>query len=429
MFNKNNKIYLDYAATTPVDKEVLKEMLPYFSDKFGNASSVHSFGQEAIAAIDQAREKIAKLLNCDFSEIIFTGSATEANNLAIKGFVVAKDSYRNLLRLIGTGKKFHIISTNIEHESVLEPLKELEKLGHKITYLKVSKDGFVSVSDLEKNIKNNTLLVSVIYANNEIGTIQPVKEIGRLLEKINQKRQENGLGKVYFHTDAVQALQFLECRPDWLKADMMTFSGHKIYGPKGIGGLYVRNVQNVLNVVMKGKKIRIDNRTSTTSTSLQPIITGGGQEFGLRSGTENIANIVGLAKAVELTFKNREVRFKKAFNLRNKMLNNIIKYNGSVKVNGSLENRLPNNLNLRFPGVSNETLIVGLDQAGVAISAGSACSSRATIASHVLIALGLSQKEAKESIRITIGKDTTKEEIKKAAKIINKTIKIPNPKS
>lgn len=390
MSRTKNFIYLDYAATTPVDEEVLKEMLPYFSDKFGNASSVHSFGQEAIAAIDEAREKIARLFNCDFSEIIFAGSATEANNLAIKGLIS---------KLHVLNSKFHIISTNIEHESVHEPLKELEKVGHEITYLKVNKDGFISIEDLEKNIKNNTLLISVIYANNEIGTIQPVKEIGKLLEKINAKRKEQGLNRIYFHIDAVQALQFLECRPDWPKVDLMIFSGHKIYGPKGIGGLYVRK-----------------------NTPLMPIIFGGGQEFGLRSGTENVASIVGLAKAIELVLKNKEERFKRVLNLRDKLLDYIMKNNGKISVNGSLKNRLPNNLNIRFPGISNETLLVALDQAGLSVSAGSACSARALGASHVLTSIGLSEKQAKESVRITLGRDNSEKEIKKSAEIINKTL-------
>ncbi|KKS44360.1 hypothetical protein A2567_01710 [Candidatus Azambacteria bacterium RIFOXYD1_FULL_42_11] len=400
MVKIRKKIYLDYAATTPVDKEVLKAMMPYFSLKFGNPSSNHSFGQEAIAAIDKAREKISRILNCQFDEIIFTGSATEANNLAIKG-LVQNYNYTTFKRSSVSGRnKFHIISTNIEHESVQESLRELEKLGHKITHLKVNKDGFISVSDLENNIKNNTLFISVIYANNEIGTIQPVKEIGRLIEKINVKRKEQGLNRIYFHTDAVQALQFLECRPNWLKADLMTFSGHKIYGPKGIGALYVRR-----------------------GTPLIPIITGGGQEFGLRSGTENIASIAGFAKAVELALKNREKRFKKILDLRNKLLNSIIKYNKDAKTNGSLLNRLPNNLNIRFPGVSNETLIIALDQAGAAVSVGSACSSGATTPSHVLTAIGLTEKQAKESVRITLGKDTTEKEIRKTAILINQKLK------
>ena len=382
------RIYLDYAAATPVDKEVLKAMMPYFYDKFGNASSVHYFGQEAIAAIDTAREKIAKLLNCDFSEIIFTGSATEANNLAICGLIRAN-----------RGMHAHIISTAIQHESVHEPAKELQKSGHEVTYIKVNKSGFINIADLEKNIKNNTILVSVIYANNEIGTIQPIKEIGKLIEKINVKRKTAGLGRIYFHTDAVQALQFLECRPDWLKTDLMTFSGHKIYGPKGVGALYIRK-----------------------NTPFLPIISGGGQEFRLRSGTENVANIVGLAKAIEFVFKGREMRFKKVLNLRNRLLNYIIKGNKGAKLNGSLVSRLPNNLNIRFPGVSNEALLVALDLAGVAVSAGSACSARATKASHVLIALELTEKQAKASVRITLGKDTTEEEIKRAAGIIKKAI-------
>ena len=386
MLRTKNFIYLDYAATTPVDKEVLKEMLPYLNEKFGNASSVHSFGQEAIVALDQAREKIAKLFDCDFSEIIFTGSATESNNLAIKGLVKVA--------------KAHIIATKIEHESVIESLKELARVGHKVTYLPVNKDGLIKILDLEKSIKDNTILVSIIYANNEVGTIQPIKEIGKLLEKINKKRRENGLSKIYFHTDAVQALNYLECRPDWLKVDLLTFSGHKIYGPKGLGGLYVRK-----------------------NTPLYPIILGGGQEFGLRSGTENVANIVGLAKAVELVFKNREARFKLVLDLRDKLLDYIMKNNGKINVNGSIKNRLPNNLNLRFPGLSNETLIVALDQAGIAVSAGSACSSRALAASHVLKAIGLTSKQMRESLRITLGKNTTKEEIKKAAEIINKIVK------
>ena len=276
----------------------------------------------------------------------------------------------------------------------------MERTGHKVTYLPIDKDGLIKISDLEKSVKNNTILISIIYANNEIGTIQPIKEIGRWLEKINKKRQKTGLYKIYFHTDAVQALNYLECRPDWLKIDLLTFSGHKIYGPRGVGGIYVRK-----------------------NTSLSPIISGGGQEFGLRSGTENVPYIVGMAKSADLAIKNREKRSKYILDLRNKLWKNIIKYNKDVKLNGSFSSRLPNNLNIRFSGLSNETLIVALDQAGIAASAGSACSSRALAASHVLTAIGLTPKQAMESIRITLGKNTTEEEIKKAAEIINKIVK------
>ncbi len=390
----SKKIYLDYAATTPVDKEVLKAMAPYFSLKFGNPSSIHSFGQEAIAAIDSARETFARFLKCSFEEIIFTGSATEANNLAIKGLIKTCDK-RHV-----TNDKKHIITTAIEHESVHEPLKELKKEGHDITFLPVNKDGFIKISDLEKAIKDNTVLVSVIYANNEIGTIQPVKEIGKLIEKINVKRKVAGLGRIYFHIDAAQALNYLECRPDWLKADLMTFSGHKIYGPKGVGALYVR----------KG-------------TPLKPLIFGGNQEFGLRSGTENVANIAGFAKALEMALKNQPARFKKVKQLQSKLLDYIIKNVKNVKLNGSRENRLPNNLNFRFPGIDNETLLVALDRNGIAVSAGAACSARASKASHILTALGLKEKEAKESIRITLGKDTAEKDVKRAAKIIIRVIK------
>ena len=266
----------------------------------------------------------------------------------------------------------------------------------------VDKAGLIKISDLKKNIKSNTILISIIYANNEIGVIQPIKEIGKLIEKINKKRQESNLSRIYFHTDAVQALSYLECRPDWLKVDMLTFSGHKIYGPKGIGGLYVR----------KG-------------TLLSPIILGGGQEFGLRSGTENVASIVGLAKAVELAFENKEKNYQKVLDLRNQMLKDIIRNSKiAVKINGSRVHCLPNILNIRFPNMNNETLIIALDQAGVAVSAGSACSSRALSTSHVLMAIGLTLKQAKESIRISIGKNTTKQEINKAVKIIDKYEKL-----
>ncbi len=390
----HQRIYFDNAATTAVDGEVVKAMEPYFSEKYGNPSSIHSFGQEAIAAIDEAREKIATRFECGFDDIIFTGSATEANNLAIFG--IAKNFRPGNSKFVPD----HFITTAIEHESVLEPMRELEKVGHKITFVPADKSGFVKISDIEKSIKKNTVLVSVIYANNEIGTVQPVREIGKLIEKINIKRGEARLPKIYFHTDAVQAVNYLECRPNRLKIDLLTFSGHKIYGPKGVGCLYVKK-----------------------NTPLHPIIFGGGQEFGLRPGTENVSGIVGLAEAAELAFENREKRSKYVLDLRNELWKNIVKYCETAELNGSFEGRLPNNLNVRFPGVSNETLIVALDRSGIAVSAGAACSSRASKPSHTLIATGLSAKQAKESVRITLGKNTAKKEIKIAAKIIGETIK------
>lgn len=406
---KTPRIYLDYAATTPADKEVLKAMMPYFYNKFGNASSVHSFGQEAIAAIDQARQKVADFFECGWREIIFTGSATEANNLAILG--IAKN-----FKFQNPNTRHHFITTNIEHESAHEPLGELEKLGHEITYVKCNKEGLINVLDIEKAIKSNTLLISVIHANNEIGTIQPIKEIGRFVEKLNELRKKENLSRIYFHTDAAQALNYLEVRPDWLKVDLMTFSGHKIYGPKGVGGLYVRNHES-----------RIKNQGSNQTIShnskfiIHPIITGGGQEFGLRSGTENVPYIVGLAKAVGLVAENK-TNLNKISALKNKLFRAILKINKSAKLNGSEEFRLPNNLNLRFPGFDNETLLIAFDQAGLAVSAGSACSARSLSASHVLTAIGLSEKEARESIRITLGRYTTEDEIKRIVEIIRSAL-------
>ena len=252
------KIYLDYAATTPVDPKVIRAMRPYFKRDFGNASSIHGFGQKALAAIDDARQKAADFLGCESEEVVFTGSATEANNLAIFGLAKKGD---------------HIITTQIEHHAVLEPCRELEKWGVEVTYLPVDKDGLVKVSDVEKAIKPNTTLVSIMYANNEIGTVQPIAEIGELIKRF--KIQDSRF-KILFHTDAVQAANYLDCDVKKLGVDLLTISGHKIYGPKGAGALFVK----------KG-------------TPLKSLIYGGGQEHGLRSGTENVPGIVGLAQAVQ----------------------------------------------------------------------------------------------------------------------------------
>ena len=380
--SKKSRIYLDYAATTPVDPEVLKAMIPYFSEKFGNASSVHSYGQEAIAALDKARQIIADFFACDWREIIFTGSATESNNLAIRGLI--KET------------SVHIITTTIEHESVHESLRQLEKSGHEVTRVKCDKEGLVSVSSIEKAIKDNTILISVIYANNEIGVIQPVKEIGKLLEKINKRRRENGLNKIYFHTDAVQALNYLEARPDWLKVDMFTFSGHKIYGPKGVGALFVKN-----------------------GILIKPLIYGGGQEAGLRSGTENVAGIVGLASAIkEIQNPKHKIQNIRTRQFRDKLIKNILKIIPDAHLNGSLVHRLPNNVNISFRGVEGEAIVIALDQKGIAASTGSACSSKSLEPSHVLLAMGFSEEEAHGSLRITLGRPTTPKDLERLLKVL-----------
>ncbi|RLC35191.1 MAG: cysteine desulfurase NifS [Candidatus Nealsonbacteria bacterium] len=376
------KIYLDYAATTPVDPNVLKAMSPYFKKDFGNPSSIHGFGQKALGAVDEAREKLANFLGCDATEIVFTGSATEANNLAIFGLV---------------GKGDHIITSQIEHHAVLEPCQILEKRGVEVTYLPVTKEGLVDPDQVKKAIRPNTVLVSIMYANNEIGTVQPVAEIGQFLKS----KAQNPKPKIYFHTDAVQAVNYLDCNVKNLGVDLLTISSHKIYGPKGVGSLFVR----------KG-------------VPLKPIIYGGGHERGLRSGTENVAGVVGLGQAVEeiqnpkLKIQNIRIR-----QLRDKIIKRITKIIPDSRLNGSPKLRLPNNINISFKGVEGEALVIALDQKGIAVSTGSACSSKSLKPSHVLLALGLSQEQAHGSLRISLGKFTTEKEIEKFLKVLPSVVK------
>lgn len=381
------KVYFDYAASTPVDPGVLNSMLPYFGEKYGNAASIHSFGQEAQIAIDESRTKIADFFGCSFREIVFTGSATESINLAIRGAIKAvKD------------KKPHIVTSQIEHEAVLDTCRDLEKDGVEVTILPVSADGFVKPEDVKNALKENTVLVSIMYANNEIGAIQPIKEIGQIIKEFKESRES-----VYplFHTDAVQAVNFLDCNIERLGVDLLSFSGQKIYGPKGVGGLYCKE-----------------------GTPIKPIITGSGQEFGLRSGTSNVPLIVGLAEAVALLPEMKKMAGQ-IEQLRDRLIERVIKEIPGAKLNGSLENRLPNNVNLNFGAVKSKfdsSLIVALDLAGFAISAGSACQSKAQKPSHVLTAIGLSPQEVKKSIRVSLGKTTTMEEIDGLAEVLKKIL-------
>ncbi len=364
-------IYLDYAATTPVDPKVLKEMLPYLKEECGNPSSIHNFGQKAQMAVDKARERVAGFLSCSPSEIVFTGSATEANNLAIFGISPS-----------------HIITTKIEHHAVFEPCEALEKEGVEVTYLPVGKEGIVKVSDVEKAIKENTVLVSVMYANNEIGSIQPIAEIGKLLKN----------SKILFHTDAVQAVNYLDCDVQKLGVDLLTLSAHKIYGPKGIGALYIK----------KG-------------TSIRPLIYGGNQEHGMRSGTENVAGIVGLGTAISQIPNIPNIP--KTQELRDKLIDSILEKIPNSKLNGSREYRLANNVNVTFEGAEGESMVIALDQEGIAASTGSACSTRSLEPSHVLLALGLTPEQAHGSLRLTLGRYTTKQEIDYVLKILPEVIK------
>ena len=382
------KIYLDYAATTPADKEVVEEMMPYFSDKFGNPSSIHTFGQEALEAVDKARAQIAEFLHCSPREIIFTSGATESNNMAIKGTLKASQA-----------KDPHIITSSVEHHCVLNSCEVLKKEGVDVTFLKVDKDALVDPENLRKTIKKDTILVSIMYANNEVGTIEPIFEIGKILKEVNNDREKKHLPKVYFHVDAVQAANYLDCNVDSLGVDYLSLSGHKIYGPKGIGILYIR----------RGTRIR----------SIQQ---GGEQEYNLRAGTHNVPGIVGFGKAVALIPKHRE-RMPEIKALRDRLISGIENSIPNAKLNGSREKRLPHNANFSFKGVEGESLLMMLDQEGIAVSTGSACSSASLEPSHVLTAMGISPEVAHASIRFTLGKDTTKEDIEYVLKMLPEKIK------
>lgn len=368
------QIYLDYAATTPLDSRVLKTMLPYLKDKYGNPSSIHSFGQEAAQAVDKARIQVAKFLNCKPSEIVFTGSASESDNLAIRGLVKKGD---------------HIITTKIEHKAVLETCKDLESKGIKATYLSVKKEGLIDIKDLEKSIRPNTKLVSIMYANNETGAVQPIKKIKKLIKNI------------YFHTDAVQAGNWFKLDVNELGVDLLTLSGHKIYGPKGVGILYMRQ-----------------------GTPIKPIVTGGDHEWGLRAGTENVAAIAGLGTAIAMINEQRTANSRKIEKLRSRLVRGVLKISGS-KLNGPAkkEDRLPNIANFSWNGVEGEGLVIALDQEGIAVSTGSACTSRELRPSHVLKAMGLSELQAHSSLRVSLGKHTTNQKIDYFLKALPKIIK------
>lgn len=371
------KTYLDYAATTPCDPKVLKAMSPYFKKDFGNPSSIHGFGQKASMAIGGARQSMAEFLGCESEEIVFTGSATEADNLAIFGTVKAAKV-----------AKPHIITSQIEHPAVLESCRALAGQGAEVTFLPVNQDGLVEIAELKKVLKSNTVLVSIMYANNEVGTIQPIAEISALIKKTNPK--------TLLHTDAVQAANFLDCDVKKLGVDLLTLSSHKIYGPKGIGTLYIK----------KG-------------TPITPVIYGGGHERGLRSGTENVAGIVGFGEAIreiqnpQLKIQNIRIR-----QFRDKLIKTILKIIPASRLNGSLTQRLANNVNISFDGAEGEAIVIALDQKGIEASTGSACSSGSLEPSHVLLALGLSEEVAHGSLRLTLGRYNTAKDIEKVLKVL-----------
>lgn len=370
------KVYLDYGATTPVDKEVLAAMRPYFSVKFGNAMSLHSFGREAGEAVEKARKKTADFFDADPKEIIFTSGATESNNLVIKGII--KAYYANP---DNKDRKPHIITTAFEHHCVMDACKSVENEGlAEISYIRPDSNGLISVFEIKKAIQPNTILVSIMYVNNEIGTVQPIVEIGKMIKNINSK--------ILFHTDATQAVNYFDCNVNKLNVDLLSMSAHKIYGPKGIGALYIKN-----------------------GTPIKSILDGGGQENGKRAGTHNVPGIVGLGKAIELVEKNRKKDSRIITQLRDRLIKRVLKEISGAKLNGSKIKRLPNNANFSFTHVEGESLILLLDQEGIAASTGSACSSGTLEPSHVLLSLGMTHEQAHGSLRLTLGKHNTRNEI------------------
>ena len=360
-------IYMDNAATTKVKREVVDAMVPYFVEQYGNPSSVYSFATESKKAVDDARDIIAKSLNTTSKDIYFTAGGTESDNWALKE---AARAYKS--------KGKHIITTKIEHHAILHTCESLEKEGYEITYIDVDERGIVKVDELEKAIKEDTILISVMFANNEIGTVQPIKEIGAIARKHN----------IVFHTDAVQAYGHINIDVDDMNIDMLSASGHKLNGPKGIGFLYIR----------KGLKLR-------------SFIHGGAQERRRRAGTENVTGIVGFAKAVEIAINNMESRIEKEQELRDRLIDGILKRVPYTRLNGDRNKRLPNNVNLSFQFIEGESLLIMLDMKGICASSGSACTSGSLDPSHVLLAIGLPHEIAHGSLRLTVSEDNTEEEV------------------
>lgn len=372
------RIYMDHSATTPVAQEVLEAMLPYFSLRFGNASSLHSFGLEAKEALEESREKVAVLLGANPEEVIFTSGGTESDNLALLGI-----AHRNAK----LGK--HIITSSVEHPAILETCRRLEKEGFSVTYLPVNRDGSIEITALEEAIRPDTILISVMHANNEVGTIQPIEEIGRLAAEKD----------IYLHTDAVQSVGKIPTNVDDLGVDLLSLSGHKLYGPKGVGALYIR----------KG-------------TKLESIISGGGHERGLRSGTENVAGIVGLGRAADLAREEMAAEGMRLTQLRDRLARLVLEKVKYAWVNGGMKKRLPGSLNFGFSYVEGESLLLYLDSKGIAVSTGSACSSHKLEPSHVLLSLGLKPEQCHGSLRITMGRSNTREEVDYVAESISEAV-------
>ncbi len=359
--------YFDNAATTPVREEVVKEMLPFFGVEYGNASVMYSLGRNAKKAMKRARERVARAINADINEIYFTSCGSESDNLAIKGFAYENKSKGN-----------HIITSKIEHHAVLDSCKTLEKQGFKVTYLNVDDKGKINLEELVNSITNQTILISIMFANNEIGTIEPIEEIAKIAKEKN----------IVFHTDAVQAIGNVKIDVKQMNIDMLSLSGHKFYAPKGVGALYVKNGINF-------KKLQ----------------DGGEQEYNKRAGTENVAEIVGLGKAIELIYNDYDEYNRKLITLRNNYIDRVKNEISNCKVNGDLINRLPGNANVSFKNVNGSELLFELDKYGICASAGSACSTSNPAPSHVLTAIGLDKNYIGGTLRVSFGRDNTMEDV------------------
>jgi cysteine desulfurase len=368
------RLYLDHAATTPTHPEVVKAMLPFLTDAFGNPASIYSYGQEARGAIEEARIKVAELIGARSEEIVFTSGGTEADNFALKGITYASEHKGN-----------HVITTSIEHHAVLEVAKFLEKKGLRITYLPVDKYGLVDPDNVKKAITDKTILISIMHANNEVGTIQPVKEIGEIAREAG----------IHFHSDAVQTVGHIPVNVDKLKVDLLSISAHKLYGPKGVGALYIR----------KG-------------TKLVSFVHGGEQEKRRRAGTENVPGIVGLGKAVELAGQEMNKEMERLAGLRDKLVKGLLATIDHVRLNGHPTRRLPNNVNVSVDFVEGESMLLNLDLESICASTGSACSSASLEPSHVLLALGLSPEQAHGSLRFTLGRENTEADIEQVLEVL-----------
>lgn len=362
-----NRVYLDYNATTPVEPAVLDAMLPYFSAEFGNAASIHTVGQRARAAVETARDQVAALLGARSPEIVFTSGGTESDNHAIFGIIRS-----------APGATKHVITTNIEHEAVLNTCQALEKEGIAVTYLPVNREGLIAVDQVEEALRPHTALITVMHANNELGAVQPLEQIGKLATQRD----------IYFHTDAVQSAGKIPLDVKTLGVDLLSISGHKLYAPKGIGALYIRG-----------------------GSRLQQLLYGGHHQRGFRPGTENVPGIVGLGKAAELARLSREADTARVSALRDKLEQSLALRIPDSHINSARAPRTPNTTNLTFPGIEGEALVIALDLKGIAVSTGAACSSGAVEPSHVLTAIGLSADEARASIRFSLGRHTTAAEI------------------